>query len=285
MKDNNYIDDIVYIKSLDDYIGTYLDSRLANMMFEIAAGITSAHEYNKRYIAYISPSGEYEYTKYFSKNIFKGIDIITHLPPNYTLGTIHPEFNVYKKLPYIKNVLYKGYFQSEKYFIDNRSYILKLFCMSDYIKNIIDNLYGDLSNTISIHVRRGDYVNDLPRFDCLTSEFYKKGIQYFGSKKNFIVVSDDIEWCKHNIVGDNIRYADKKYFNLNEKDYVLIDLYIQTLCSDNIISNSTFSWWGAWMNENSYKKVIIPYPWFAKGYFLNNYAEDLYPDNWIKMEK
>lgn len=285
MKDNAYIDDINYIKSLDDYIGTYLDSRLANMMFEIAAGITAAHEYNKQYIAYINPTGEYNYTKYFSKNIFKGINIITSLPPNYTIGTVTPEFNIYKKLPYIKNVLYKGYFQSEKYFSNNRQYILNLFRMSDDVRNVIDNLYGNLSDTISIHVRRGDYVNDLPRFDCLTSDFYKKSMQYYGLNKKFIIVSDDIEWCKQNILGDNIIYADKLYPNYSKNDYVLIDLYIQTLCSDNIISNSSFSWWGAWMNENIYKKVIIPHPWFAKGYFLNNLAEDLYPYSWIKMEK
>ena len=99
----------------------------------------------------------------------------------------------------------------------------------------------------------------------------------FDSLKNdtdyFLVFSDDIEWCKNNITGDNIVYID------SEIDY--IDLYLMARCDNNIIANSSFSWWGAWLNKNENKKVVAPTLWF--GQVVGEDTNDIIPENWIKI--
>jgi 5'(3')-deoxyribonucleotidase len=91
----------------------------------------------------------------------------------------------------------------------------------------------------------------------------------------FLIFSDDIEWCKENF--PNI--SDKFIFIEGNKDYE--DLYIMSKCKNNIISNSTFSWWGAWLNQNENKKVVAPLKWFGSS--INHNTKDLYCDGWIKI--
>ena len=90
----------------------------------------------------------------------------------------------------------------------------------------------------------------------------------------FVVFSDDIKWCKENFIGNNF------YFVENEKDY--IEMYLMSSCNNNIISNSSFSWWSAWINENENKKIIGPKNWFGPS--LSNISDrDIIPLEWIKI--
>jgi len=136
--------------------------------------------------------------------------------------------------------------------------------------------YNFLKNkkTTSIHVRRGDYVNHPNHHPTQSLEYYLEAIKILKDETElFLVFSDDINWCKENIKLDNVVYIE------NEKDY--IELYLMSVCTNNIISNSSFSWWGAWLNKNEDKKVIGPLKWFGDA--IKHNTGDVLPENWIKL--
>jgi len=178
------------------------------------------------------------------------------------------EFNFNSLILSIKNNVYiDGYWQSEDYFKDISNKIKKEISLKkEYLfddKNILDKISG--SNSISIHIRRGDYVgnSETNKFHgtCPLS-YYKNGIDYIVNntkeKPHLFIFSDDAEWVKNNLKGDfQITYvADYKL-----KDYE--ELIVMSKCKHNIIANSSFSWWGAWLNENKNKIVVAPSRWFA----------------------
>ena len=164
------------------------------------------------------------------------------------------------------NVLYEGFFQSEKYFPD-REFVLNLFEPSNEVCTQLQK-YNHLfsSTTCSIHVRRGDYLK--PGIHIVRDpSYFQKGINIIGEVDKYLIFSDDIEWCKENFTGDQFVFIE------NEKDYV--EIFLQSKCNHNIISSSTFSWWGAYLNKNVNKKVIAPKQWFN-----NNMGHDIVPNSW-----
>ena len=182
-----------------------------------------------------------------------------------------------------KNTILSGYWQSEKYFLQCRDLILKEFSflrkLNDKyieIQNIIQN-----SVSVSIHVRRGDYVQnpDTNKVHGLCdSAYYEKSIEYFeklNKNTTFFVFSDEPEWCK-----ENIKSSSDIVFVSGGKNYE--DLQLMSLCKNNIIANSSFSWWGAWLNTNPEKIVIAPKIWFADTK-KNNQTNDLIPEKWLRF--
>jgi hypothetical protein len=168
----------------------------------------------------------------------------------------------------------EGYFQSEKYFIDVREEILKEFKFKSHIIKEADDVINQISNKeiVSIHVRRGDNVTN-PTFPLIGLEYIGKALEYFTNKDyNFLIVSDDINWCK-----DAFQKEDNVFFSEGHSNYV--DLCIMSKCHHNIISNSSFSWWAAWSNINKDKKVIAPSTWF-KPHIQHNQT-DMYCKGWI----
>jgi hypothetical protein len=133
--------------------------------------------------------------------------------------------------------------------------------------------YGSLydKKTCSIHVRRGDYVKLAQHHPPLELEYYNRAMALIDSDY-YLVFSDDIKWCKNNIVGENLIYV------TNTRDY--IDLIMMTLCDNNIIANSSFSWWGAWLNTTPNAKVIAPKKWFGEAKSGIN-TNDMIPDKWM----
>ena len=186
---------------------------------------------------------------------------------------------VYIEIPNFHNIYMDCYFQCEKYF--DKQLVLDFFDMPEHVKKNLYDKYGYLinKNVVSISVRRGDYV-DMPNlFVPGNVEFINKAMKMFPEGQKYLVSSDDIEWCKNNIKGDNIYYVDK------DKN-ILEDLFICTLCKGNIISNSTFSWWGAYLNKNENRKVIVQSPWFGhdNDIWLRG-SKNIVPDDWIKIEQ
>jgi len=174
------------------------------------------------------------------------------------------------------NNIIDGFFQSEKYFVHNRDKILEVLGPKENITDTINERYGNLlkKRTTSIHVRRGDYVRHPNHHPTQTVEYYQEAISKLNDKTDlFLIFSDDIEWCKENLKIENAVYID------NEKDY--IELYLMARCDNNIIANSSFSWWGAWLNENEDKVVIGPEKWFGSA--INHDTKDLLPEKWIKI--
>jgi hypothetical protein len=161
--------------------------------------------------------------------------------------------------------------------MDYRNEILKLFKIDDNTNQKIHDKYGDLLSldTCSIHVRRGDYLALQNHHPIQSIEYYQNAIDIIGNDKHFLIFSDDIKWCEENFGG----LTNKTYITGNQ-DYE--DLYLMSMCRNNIIANSTFSWWGAWLNKNEDKKVIAPKQWFGVS---NSHLDtsDLYCKKWITI--
>jgi len=180
----------------------------------------------------------------------------------------------YQKIPYKENIKINGYYQSEKYFKHNRNSILDLFSIDTLSKRYIEEKYSNIlkNKTCSIHVRRGDYLRLSNHHPFCTLNYYNEAISQMDVDK-FFVFSDDINWCKENFIGDKFIFIE------DNNDY--IDLWLMSLCDNNIIANSSFSWWGAWLNQKPTKKVIAPNKWFGPA--ISHNTKDLIPETWIKI--
>ena len=137
-------------------------------------------------------------------------------------------------------------------------------------------------NAVSLHVRRGDYAADpvvMAMHGVCSLDYYARAVEYVlerVSKPVFFLFSDDPDWVRDHLkVRGSMRVVDQ-----NGPDSGSEDLRLMVQCKHHIIANSTFSWWGAWLNANPDKLVIAPKRWFADG-SLN--TSDLLPTNWVKM--
>lgn len=260
-------------------VTSILAGGLGNYMFQVAAAYAYSKKFGKSLgfnhqesRAVHRPITEYE------KNIFKGVDL-WHLPDRNGVRREIIElgfhYNELKDLP-DNDVLLNGYFQTEKYFKEYEDEIRNLFMSYDV--NVKDDIKSILEtkNTCSIHVRRGDYLNSPNYHPTQNMNYYMKAIKQMSKDTLFLIFSDDIAWCKQNFPD----LPEKFVFVEGYQDYE--DLHIMSKCKNNIICNSTFSWWGAWLNNNSDKKVIIPSQWFGPAYAHYN-TEDLYCEGWIKI--
>jgi len=187
-----------------------------------------------------------------------------------------PHFN-YSPIEYKPNLNLSGYYQSEKYFLHNRDKILELFSFGESVNKLVKDKYNNILNikTCAIHVRRGNYLM-LPNHHPVCSfDYYQRAITVMPKDCEFIVFSDDLEWCKNNF--SNI---DRKFHYIEDNvDYV--DLLLMSKCDNNIIANSSFSWWGAWLNQNPNKLIISPNKWF--GTSINHNTDNLIPTTWVKL--
>ena len=248
-------------------ISCNLNGGLGNYMFQIAAAHTLASKNNT--IAKFNFSSANQVHKNIScyvDNIFRNvIDGDCELFWQYD----EPSFS-FSELPYENGLLLHGYFQSEQYL--DRELILNLFAPDDKNLQYIKSKYN-FNNMVAVHVGRGDYVNKQDRHPVQSMDYYNNAIEHFDNSKSFYILSDDIEWCKLHFKGKQFKFIE------NELDY--IDLWIMNLCEHNIIANSSFSWWGAWLNNNPDKIVIAPKNWFGPNKKLDD--KDLIPEKWIKI--
>lgn len=177
----------------------------------------------------------------------------------------------FSPIPFKDNLEIRGYFQSEKYFEGYKEYIFYCFEPKEEIKDYLKKKYGWLisQDTVAIHVRRGDYLTN-PLHPVLQKEYFEESIKKMPKQYLKVIFSDDIQWCKNNLDKDC-------YFVENEEDY--IDLFLMSECNYHIISNSSFSWWGAYLGKKSEKKVIAPKNWFG-GSLSSMSIKDIIPKGW-----
>ncbi|MBL7911116.1 MAG: alpha-1,2-fucosyltransferase [Bacteroidia bacterium] len=178
-----------------------------------------------------------------------------------------------------------GYWQSEKYFNSFRGKLLSEITLrspfSEGAVAIAKNIQS--ANSVSLHVRRGDFVSlkSANHFHGhLELDYYKLAFEKISSKikdPTFFVFSDDMDWCKV-----NFDFISSKKFIDGEGNGITTheELILMSHCKHNIIANSSFSWWGAWLNQNAGKIVIAPQNWFADKKINTN---DLIPSSWIKI--
>jgi len=270
---------------------------LGNQMFQYATARNLSLKYKKGLILNI------EYSFNIPKN---------DTPRKYQLDSfkISPDIKIDKNLSYLGKIILKsifkifgeekqfkiaeffnkhnlpvflnGYFQSEKFFVENRKVLLNEFIPkeTDFDENkikIIDTIKK--AESVSLHVRRNDYLKPqhAKDYNVCSMEYYNKAINYIKKHTNnplVCIFSDDPEWVKKEFKIDNVLFADNNLF----KDYEQI--YLMSLCKHNIIANSSFSWWGAWLNQNPNKIVIGPKQWLIS---KSSEELDIMPKDWIKI--
>ncbi len=180
------------------------------------------------------------------------------------------------------NIYLDGYWQSEKYFKQIDDIIQQDFTLKCDPSPKYEDLLKLISNTqsVSIHIRRGDYVENLKTASIhgiCSLNYYKKAVNYIQKVLGDIevfVFSDDLDWVKENLFLDvPVHFMD----NINDPE---IDLFLMSSCKNQIIANSTFSWWAAWLNPNKEKIVIAPNRWFRDE---SRTSIDIIPNSWIKL--
>jgi hypothetical protein len=182
------------------------------------------------------------------------------------------------------NVYFEGYWQSDNYFKDIRDSIIKCITFNKLSLDCLEfkNNISNSLNSVSLHIRRGDYAqnSDTKEYHGLMDlNYYKSAIEILNNKLNnptFFVFSDDKSYAKSLFDGkENFIVIDSKF-----EDYE--ELYLMSNCDHQIIANSSFSWWGAWLNQNRNKNIIAPKNWF-KNQVMQSKTKDLIPKEWIKI--
>jgi hypothetical protein len=246
------------------------NGRLGNAMFQIAATIGVAVKGKD-----VAHFPKWLWSTTFEPNINSDLDL-KKIAFTYQEAQFH-----YKEIPYIKGMNLFGYFQTEKYFEHCKELIKETFTFNSLIKDRIETKYKNLldKNITSIHIRRGDYVALPDHHPIQPLSYYEEGLNIIEEEtdkkiEKIVVFSDDLNWCKNNLQND-------KYF-FAEGNTEPEDMYFMSMCKNNIIVNSSFSWWASYLNKNENKVTIAPEHWFGKAY-ANWNTDDIYREDMITL--
>ena len=275
-----------------------LSGGLGNQMFQFAAGYAIARKNNvelsldlKRF-NYRSDHDGFQLQYVF--DIYSKVKFLNN-PANFRflnfkeiLNKINISYHKFKEphfhyahemLNIPKHSLLNGYWQSELYFNSYSQEIRKIFSFCNKLdkKNLLIANDIDKNNSISIHIRRGDYLlKQNKNLYTDLSEYYIKAIQdsakYFNDPK-FFIFTDDPLWVTDNF---NIDFS-HSIVDVNNGEKSFFDMHLMSLCKANITANSSFSWWGAWLNNNRNKIIYTPKNWFNDKSICTN---DLIPNGW-----
>ena len=166
-----------------------------------------------------------------------------------------------------------GYYQSLNYFKDFETEIRELYTPDDIFYKDVLPLYNhiDFNDTCCVAVRRGDYLH-LSDYHPVVSEQYLRKCMELSKMKNFLFFSDDNEWCKKTFKGDNIYYCD-------DIPHVVRTMWLMSHCKEHIISNSSYSWWGAFLSKTPKGTVYAPSTWYGPRANKSTWAE-IYVPHW-----
>jgi len=273
---------------------TKLTGGLGNQMFQYATGLSAALKTNEELFLDLT-----YYTQQPSKDTLRTFELtpfnITHTKTNIITETIWDKIKrkIKNRLMsghqflYDKNFFEKenliGYFQNEKYFTSIRNTILKEFSLkieSPQFKETKE--YIKKTKTVSLHIRRGDYIENphaSKHHGVLPFSYYKKAYDTIstkiGSDFTLLIFTDDSKWVEKNIT----LHEETHTISGNELTSAE-ELILMSLCTHNIIANSSFSWWGAWLNQNPDKIVIAPKQWTRN---KTSNELDVLPESWIRL--
>jgi len=255
---------------------SFLMGGLGNQMFQIAhaysQSLRNGVECKFKPDAY-TPMQANKPTKY-TNNIFRKIKFENFFSK---IKTITSPWNFVEITPPTdSNVSFYGYYQSSKNFYGFDEEIKKLFEPDELFLNKIYKKYPQLKNknNVSLHVRRGDYLKISNILPSISISYIDKCISQIDEYDFVFIFSDDKEWVKKNLNFKNMIIVD------GLEDYE--ELWTMSLCRINIMSNSSFSWWGSYLNKNGNQKVLVPSIWFGPGGEKN--YDDIYEKNWEKIE-
>ena len=291
---------ILYIMS--DYITCYLMGGLGNQLFQMFTTIAYGIRYSKKIIFSYTPTlttGTIRST--YWEDFLQSIKSFTTFNPKHGFtNEMLLEFPQYKEngfefneIPRFNNpqIMLFGYYQSYKYFENEKDSIFSLIRLRKQLENIKEEfpvLGSDDIHQISMHFRLGDYKNIQDCYILMPYEYYEKSLEtilqqrkqdkyivfYFSQKEDNEVVYNIIQKLKS-------RFANVDFIKMDDSIPDWKQLLIMSCCNDNIIANSTFSWWGAYFNDKTDKIVCYPSVWF--GPRIPNNTVDLFPPSWTKI--
>ncbi|RYY60601.1 MAG: alpha-1,2-fucosyltransferase [Chitinophagaceae bacterium] len=271
---------------------------LGNQLFQYAAGRRLSLKYSVPLVLDTTAFESYKLRKfdleYFYASVkIAGVDDINRLKPSSRFQKLLQYSRPKKSRTYHRErsfsydpsfesigpeVYLKGYFQCEPYFSPIADTIRKEFRIrEEYIEHVLPHREQFSSqNSVGIHIRRGDYKNSdvMQLLSSIDAEYYKRAINLAKEKitdPSFYFFSDDIEWVK-----ENLYVPDAVYVSGNITASPLEDFYLLSQCAHQVIPNSTFAWWAAWLNPNPAKFVIAPQQWFNN----SNSNRDRVPSDW-----
>lgn len=247
------------------------NGKFGNQLFEIAMTIAYALDTGKEFAF-----PKWEYSKYMQKELPGGFFIqIDHRIPDTDTFSYVP----LPKLP--GNVdIFNCCGQSAKYFAHQWNEIRPYFALKQQYYEYIWDKYGHILavNPCSIHVRRTDYTTpaNLEYHGIMPVSYYEQGAEIlYGTSKpediTFVIFSDDIQWCK-----ENFNFPQQVFI---EGEQNIIDMFFMSMCQNHIIGNSSFSWWGAWLNYEHRNKTVCPKKWFGEA--CPHSSKDIPADGWI----
>ena len=270
------------------------NGRFGNQMFQYAAlrGIAAKHNYDW---VIPSPEGPHQ-TNYGLFDCFEmssvGKNNLGTVPsrfPTFKANTAAFDQDFFNNCPDNCNI--EDYFQTEKYFSHIEDVIRNDFKFkSDYLEPATQFIKS-IGDAIFLHIRRGDYVNIQYYHPLCGLDYYERALEYFDKDIPVLVFSDDIEWCSQQSLFDSDRFLlsenNERYSHVHvdadgQVRHSLIpytDLCLMSLCSGGIISNSSFSWWGAWLSNSN--KIISPKTWYGSQAEIDD--SDLIPERWTRI--
>lgn len=206
---------------------------------------------------------------------------LTYYAPNYKISRILRKLLGYRKTEFKEprlftfwedalerkgNCYFEGSWQNEKYFKKYEKIIHKAFSFKQPLGEKNENLANQIYNTksVSIHVRRGDYLTDPTYQGICDLPYYRNAIAYITAQvenPHFFIFSNDVQWCEDNIAPLCSHFT---IINWNGGNKSWADMQLMSLCRHNIIAHSSFSWWGAWLNKHNDKIVVSPKGWFNR---------------------
>jgi hypothetical protein len=292
-----------------------LNGGLGNQMFQYACGRAIANKHRTELVLDLSQLHKKVTAKGITKRSF-ALDIFKIKSSEITLTELHkikplifrlintlsikirskgiqtPTYFVENKFNYNTNIkivgkkcFLSGYWQSAKYFNCIEAEIRKEFTFPNSLTIENEEYLNKIkfTNSVSLHIRRTDFIDNITHdiHGFCPLDYYKEAIEIINNKIKdpvFFIFSDDIEWAKKNL---QLNYA-CSFISGNDKIKSYIDMQLMSACKHNIIANSSFSWWGAWLNLNTSKIVIAPKVWFIDKK-LNNQTFDLIPNTWIRI--
>ena len=260
-----------------EFVEGKLTGQIGNQMFVIAATVGLALDHGA---TAIFPGLLTDKTNNIPLNyqkVFYHLD--TRKMPRRGIKEYHEPDANYRQIPYRPNMKLYGYFQSEKYFQRHKEEICALFAPHPEILNYLQENYSEILKepiTVSIHLRSyHDHDPDQKIYIQYGLDYFERAMQLFPEETLFVVFSNRMNWCKELFANVKRRLI----FVENEPHYH--DLYLMSLCKHNIICNSSFSWWAAYLNKNPDKVIIAPTRWYTPGCGIGE--KDLVPEGWVRL--
>ena len=236
------------------FVTCRLFGQLGNQLFQIATTLSYAWDHGCISVFPLLDSPE-DGISYNRDRIFFRLD--PSLPNRPFLSEYREKKTyTYSQIPFQRDLILSGYFQAWRYFHHHRGPLLSMFEPSPAIVQKLQGKYGDLiakPNTVAVHVRtwvKSNHEKKLHPF--LGFQYYRNALDSFPSSSEFVVFSDRINWCKKNFPQFN------KNFTFIEGNDGVEDFFLMTQMKDIIMSNSTYSWWGAYANRNPEKIIVAP---------------------------